>query len=411
MSASIPSGGGPYVFSLHGIGPKAAYFAGLAETVKVIATVATTFYSIFLYLDALFGLDTNYGPLWWIGFNVIFISLNIMGVEATFRVQVFATLLSTIMLVIFYCGSFTKLDYTTWVVEQNWEWTSWSDSIQGISFALWFYFGIEELPLAVDETIEPEKNIPRGIIWSMATLVILAVLTLVCQCLIYPGAAAMFETTAPLVTGYKSVFGDNSTTAGFMWLTVIGIISSTHSFVYCMSRLVYAIACDGYLPQFLTKVHPTRGSAYAALITGGVVNQVLAIILFYIVGIVDLGSVLINLALLGALISYSFQLVSFIMLRINQPDRPRPYRSPFGIAGAVICLFLCLVCFAAIIYSGASSNNFLIAVITAVILFAIGTGYYYKEVLPRLNSEKFNQISPRPSKSLRQNLMSIQSNV
>jgi ethanolamine permease len=410
MSASIPSGGGPYVFSLHGIGPKAAYFAGLAETIKVIATVSTTFYSIFLYLDALFGLDSSYGPLWWVGFNVLFVSLNIMGVEATFRVQVFATLLSVVMLVIFYVGAFTKLDYSTWVVDQNWEWTSWSDSIQGVSFALWFYFGIEELPLAVDETIEPEKNIPRGIVWSMATLIVLAVLTLVCSSLISPGAAVIFESTAPLVTGYKSVFGDTSTTAGFMWLTVIGIISSTHSFVYCMGRLVYAIACDGYLPQFLTKVHPTRGSAYAALITGGVVNQALAIILFYIVGIVDLGGVLINLSLLGALISYAFQLVSFIMLRINQPDRPRPYRSPFGIAGAVVCLFLCLLCFVAIIYSGTSSTNFLIAVITAAIMFAIGTGYYFKAVLPRLNSEKLNQLSPRASKSMRQNLISIQSN-
>ncbi|ETP41959.1 hypothetical protein F442_11049 [Phytophthora nicotianae P10297] len=411
MSASIPSGGGHYVFSLHGIGPKAAYFAGLAEMVKVTATVATTFYSIFLYLDALFGLDTNYGPLWWIGFNVLFISLNIMGVEATFRAQVFATLLSTAMLVIFYVGAFTKLDYKTWVVDQNWEWTNWSASIQGISFALWFYFGIEELPLAVDETIQPEKNIPRGIMWSMATLIILAVLTLVCSSLIYPGAAIIFESTAPLVEGYKSVFGGNGTTSGFIWLTEIGIISSTHSFVYCMGRLLYAIACDGYLPQFLTKVHPTRGSAYAALITGGVANQVLAISLFYIVGIMDLGGVLINLALFGALISYSFQLVSFIMLRINQPDRPRPYRSPFGIAGAVVCLVLCAVCFAAIIYSGTSSNHFLIAVITAVILFAVGTGYYFKSVLPRLKSEKFTQLSPRPSKSLRQNLISIQSNV
>ncbi|KAK1948503.1 putative transporter [Phytophthora citrophthora] len=334
-----------------------------------------------------------------------------MGVEATFRVQVFATLLSMAMLVIFYVGAFTKLDYSTWVVDQNWEWTTWSDSIQGISFALWFYFGIEELPLAVDETIQPEKNIPRGIIWSMVTLVILAVLTLVCNSLIYPGAAVIFESTAPLVEGYKSVFGDNGTTAGFMWLTVIGLISSTHSFVYCMSRLLYAIACDGYLPKFLTKVHPTRGSAYAALISGGIVNQVLAIILFYIVGIVDLGGVLINLSLLGALISYSFQLISFILLRINQPDRPRPYRSPFGIAGAVVCLLLCLLCFAAIIYSGTSSNNFLVAVITAVIMFAIGTAYYFMAVLPRLNNEKFNQLSPRPSKSMRQNLISIHSNV
>ncbi|KAG6623396.1 Amino acid/polyamine transporter [Phytophthora cinnamomi] len=124
-----------------------------------------------------------------------------------------------------------------------------------------------------------------------------------------------------------------------------------------------------------------------------------------------MGSVLINLALLGALISYSFQLVSFIMLRINQPDRQRPYRNPFGVPGAVICLFLCLVCFASIVYSGTSSNHFLIAVITAGIIFVIGTVYYFKSVLPRLKSEKANQISPRPSKGLRQNLMSIQSNV
>uniref|UniRef100_K3WYI2 Amino acid permease/ SLC12A domain-containing protein n=1 Tax=Globisporangium ultimum (strain ATCC 200006 / CBS 805.95 / DAOM BR144) TaxID=431595 RepID=K3WYI2_GLOUD len=94
MSAMMPTGGGPYVFSLHGIGPRAAFFAGLAETLKVVVTVATTFYTIFLYLDALFGLGSDYSPLWWVLFATVFVGLNIMGVEASFRVQVFATLLS-----------------------------------------------------------------------------------------------------------------------------------------------------------------------------------------------------------------------------------------------------------------------------------------------------------------------------
>ncbi|GAB9464074.1 hypothetical protein Gpo141_00001515 [Globisporangium polare] len=410
MSATIPTGGGPYVFSLHGIGPRAAYFAGLAETIKVIATVSTTFYSIFLYLDALFDIGIDYSPLWWIGFNVLFVALNIMGVVASFRAQVFATLLSMVMLIVFYFGAATQMDFDKWVVQQDWEFKSWSDSIQGISFGLWFYFGIEELPLAVEETIEPEKNMPRGLAASMITLIIVSFCTAIFSSLIQPGAQVIFQTTAPLVVGYQSVFGDTTTTSYFTWLTVIGIISSTHSFVFCMGRLLYAIARDGYLPQFLTKVHPTRGSAYAALITGGVVNQALAIILRYTVGYARLGPVLMNLALFGALISYTFQLVSFIMLRVNEPDRPRPYRSPFGVPGAVLCLVLCAVSLCAIVYSGTSSNDFLVAVITAIILFGIGTIYFFVSVRPRLAAVSGAASSPAALKIMRQNLLSAQSN-
>lgn len=410
LSATIPSGGGPYVFSLHGIGPRAAYFAGLAETIKVIATVSTTFYSIFLYLDALFDIGIDYSPLWWIGFNVLFVALNIMGVVASFRVQVFATLLSMIMLIVFYVGAATQMDFDKWVATQDWEFKSWSDSIQGISFGLWFYFGIEELPLAVEETIEPEKNMPRGLAASMITLIIVSFCTAIFSSLIEPGAQAVFQSTAPLVVGYQSVFGDTTITSYFTWITVIGIISSTHSFVYCMGRLLFAIARDGYLPQFLTKVHPTRGSAYAALITGGVVNQALAIILRYTVGYARLGPVLMNLALFGALISYTFQLVSFIMLRVKEPDRPRPYRSPFGVPGAVLCLVLCAVSLFAIVYSGTSSKDFLVAVVTATTLFAIGTLYFFLRVQPRLASGTGGASSPAALKVMRQNLLSAQSN-
>lgn len=407
MAAMLPTGGGPYVFTLHGIGPRAAFFAGVAETIKIVVTVGTSFYMIFLYLDALFGLDADYSPLWWILFAGLFIGLNVLGIQVMFRVQVVATLLCVLVLVVFYVGAATKLDYNKWVVQQDMTYSSWSDSIQGISFALWFYFGIEELPLAVEETINPEKNIPRGLAVSMLTLIVLAFSTITFSCLIDPGAAGMYEAAAPLVVGYRSVFGDTTTTSYFTWITVVGIITSTYTFVFYMGRLLFAIARDGYFPQFLAKENPTNGTPYMALITGGAVALLVDIVLYYTIGDVHLGAVVINLALIGGLVSYILQLVSFIRLRLYHPELPRPYRSPFGVAGAVLCLAMCAIVLASIVYSGISGSDFLASVVGAIVIFALSTIYFFHTVKPRLERR---HASATPSHvKLRESLLSVAS--
>ncbi|RLN38384.1 hypothetical protein BBO99_00009260, partial [Phytophthora kernoviae] len=112
-----------------------------------------------------------------------------------------------------------------------------------------------------------------------------------------------------------------------------------------------------------------------------------------------LGSVLINLALIGAVISYSFQLTSFIRLRINEPDRPRPYRSPFGVTGAVVSFALCVAGMVSIIYSGTSSYEFLASIIVAILYFIIGAVYFFMCVQPRI------EAAPN-TKTMRENLLS-----
>ncbi|KAE8883050.1 hypothetical protein PF005_g22445 [Phytophthora fragariae] len=70
-----------------------------------------------------------------------------------------------------------------------------------------------------------------------------------------------------------------STSSDFKWILILGLVSSFHSFVFCMGKLLYAIACDGYLPQMLTKLHPTRGTAYVTPVTGNVIALVLVNVL------------------------------------------------------------------------------------------------------------------------------------
>jgi amino acid transporter len=389
LSTTLPAGGGPYVFALHGIGRPAAFFAGLAESLKVIITCAVVVTGIGSYLNSLLDLDSDYGPLWWCVFYVLFVVLNVVGIELSFRIQLFTTVLSVILLLVFYVAAIPKVSYDQWVSQVDWKFPGGLDGIiKGLSFTLWFYLGIEELPLAVEDTIEPEKNMPRGLMSSIATLVALSFCTVIFNSMISPGAAALSLSGSPLLDGYKTVFGDNSTTSGFTWLLIVGLICSFHSFIYCMGRLLYAIARDGYFPHVLTKLHPTRGTAYVSLITGSAIGLFVAILLHFIIGDTRLGSVLINLALIGALVSYSFQLTAFIRLRIYEPERHRPYKSPFGVPGAVVCLFLCALALFSIIYSGAQSNDFLASVIGAIVFFALGGVYYFHSVKPYLGAAK-----------------------
>uniref|UniRef100_K3WA61 Amino acid permease/ SLC12A domain-containing protein n=1 Tax=Globisporangium ultimum (strain ATCC 200006 / CBS 805.95 / DAOM BR144) TaxID=431595 RepID=K3WA61_GLOUD len=100
LSTTLPAGGGPYVFALHGIGRPAAFFAGLAESLKVIITCAVVVTGIGSYLNSLLDLDSDYGPLWWCVFYVLFVVLNVVGIELSFRIQLFTTVLSVILLLV-----------------------------------------------------------------------------------------------------------------------------------------------------------------------------------------------------------------------------------------------------------------------------------------------------------------------
>ncbi|KAE8969910.1 hypothetical protein PR003_g28329 [Phytophthora rubi] len=399
LCTTVPVGGGPYVFALHAIGPRAAFFAGLAESLKVVITCAVVVTGISSYMNQLLSLSSDYGPIWWAVFYVLFVSLNIVGIEMTFRVQAVTTVVSVVILLVFYIGAATKVSYSDWVAAFDWQYPAgWDGAVKGYSFALWFYLGIEELPLAVEVTINPERNMPIGLMTSISTLVVLAFCTVIFNSMISPGAEEIYNSSSPLLTGYQSVFGDNSTTSGFSWMLLLGLIASFHSFVFCMGQLLYAIARDGYLPQILTRLHPTRGTMYVSLITGSSIGFLVVLVLHYIIGDTRLGSVMINLALIGAVTSYTFQLTSFIRLRIKEPNRPRPYRSPFGIPGAVISMALCVAGMVSIIYSGTSSYEFLASIIVAILYFGIGATYFFLRVQPR--------IEAAPTPKLRENLLS-----
>ena len=122
-------------------------------------------------------------------------------------------------------------------------------------------------------------------------------------------------------------------------MALTGLIASFHTILFAQGRQIFSLSRAGYFPSALSVTHPVHKTPHIAMIAGAVVGLTIMIIMWFALGGETagslIGSVLLNMAVFGAMLSYIAQAVSFILLRKNQPNMERPYRSPFGIPGAV----------------------------------------------------------------------------
>jgi ethanolamine permease len=93
----------------------------------------------------------------------------------------------------------------------------------------------------------------------------------------------------------------------------------------------------------LSLTHGTRKTPHVALVAGAMIGFVIALLIHYsesIFGDVPVGAVLLNMAVFGAMISYTLQMWSYILLKKNLPDIERPFVSPVGSFGAWVALVI-----------------------------------------------------------------------
>ena len=76
------------------------------------------------------------------------------------------------------------------------------------TFALWVYLGIEQLPLAAEESHDPARDMPKGILLGLLTLIVFAFLTVILNAGIAPGAAQVGRSDEPLFLGFRTIFGE-----------------------------------------------------------------------------------------------------------------------------------------------------------------------------------------------------------
>jgi len=393
MSPALPHTGGAYSFARSAMGPWAGFITGLAENMEYVITPAVVVGAMgFLMHDIMAGLLNLTGEPWWNSyvtwtavFYVIFVGINIVGIEATMRFTVVINALALVILAFFFIsvlvsGKFDASLLTNIVPDEGGS-SFLPHGIGGIfpaiPFAIWFYLAIEELPLAAEESHDPKRDIPRATIWGMTTLVITGALIFLLNTGVGGGAAEIGVSATPLFDGFKAVFGEGTAAELLGLIGLIGLIASFFTIIYAYGRNTYSLSRAGYYPKFLSLTHGTRKTPHVALIAGAVVGYALAVLIYQLgksegelAGKI-VGSLL-YMAVFGAVISYFMQCLSFIMLRIRLPNITRPYRSLVGIPGAAIGGVIALVSLISL-YSNADYRP---GVVGTLIYFLVGIVYF-----------------------------------
>ncbi|MAE93262.1 MAG: ethanolamine permease [Deltaproteobacteria bacterium] len=380
MAPALPHTGGAYSFARSSMGPWGAFVTGMAENMEYVLTPAVIVVGIGGYLGAIFGTPDGWAPLWWALAYAVFVGLNVAGVETSFRFTVVITVLALGILAVFYLGALTQLDLQAFAfdVEPEAGGSSflpygWKGVFACLPFAIWFYLAIEELPLAAEESHEPAADMPRGILLGLLTLVVCAFATLVLSSGMAPGAAALGRSEEPLFEGLRTLFGAGLGSKLLALIAVAGLVASFHTIIFAYGRQVYSLSRAGYFPRWLSVTHTTRETPHRALIAGALLGYGVALTIHVLGSEHPVGAVLLNMAVFGAVISYVLQMSSYVLLRIRLPHIERPYRSPFGIPGAVFAGGVSAVTLVALFVVDPIYQK---VVIGAAIWYALGLLYF-----------------------------------
>jgi ethanolamine permease len=347
LSPALPHTGGAYSFGRTAFGPWGGFLTGVAESIEYVLTPAVIVVGIGGYVGAI--VESVFGaslpaPLWWAFFYAIFVGVNIAGVELTFRLGVAITLLALLVLVVFWIGALPHfrwehlLDVPVQAGGTRWFPMGASGITASLPFAIWFYLAIEQLPLAAEESHDPKRDMPRGLLWGIATLIVASILTLFLNAGIAPGARVVGASEEPLLLAFRTIFGGGAGSTLLGLAAVAGLVASFHAIIYAYGRNIYSLSRAGYFPSWMSRTHSTRKTPHVALVLGAVGGFSVALAIEYggaVFGDVPVGGVLLNMAVFGAVIAYIMQMAAYLKIK-SLRHLERPYISPLGRTGAII---------------------------------------------------------------------------
>jgi APA family basic amino acid/polyamine antiporter len=205
---------------------------------------------------------------------------------------------------------------------------------QGAAIVFFAYIGFDAISTAAEETKNPQRNLPIGILGGLAICTLIYIIIGAVLTGMVPssdlGKAADPLAYALNATGMTSIAKIVALGAVFSMSAVLLV------FQYGQPRIFFAMARDGLLPQWAAKVsHKARVPWVTTLLTG------LFVALWSLIGDANETYDLTNI---GTLFAFALVCIGVIVLRHTDPDRPRPFRVPFvhfvGIAGAVLCIIV-----------------------------------------------------------------------
>ncbi len=361
FASMIPVAGSAYAYSYSTLGEFIAWFIGwdlILEYLFAAGTVAvgwsgyvvSFFEGIGIHIPSSMaqsplGFSTHDG--WYmtgslINFPAIFIValmtvLLILGIKQSATLNNVIVFIKVVVILLFIGFGISHISVDNWVpyvpAETSPGHFGISGILRGAGVIFFAYIGFDAVSTVAQEAKNPQKDMPKGILYSLliCTILYIAVTAVLTGIVHY----SELDHPAPIAYAIDQVG------SSLQWLSPfikIGAIAGLSSVVLVLmlgqSRIFYSMSRDGLLPRLFSGVHKQYGTPYKSTILTGSVSALIA-------GILPI-NILGELVSIGTLMAFVIVCISIIVLRKTNPDIKRPFKTPLvplvPILGAAICL-------------------------------------------------------------------------
>ncbi len=278
-----------------------------------------------------------YGTGWHLGFNLpaflVVMGLTMLlvrGIRESARTNNVMVLLKIAAILVFVGFAASYVHPANW---HPFAPNGWPGILTGGSIIFFTYIGFDAVSTAAEECKNPQRDLPISIIATLAVCAVLYIAVALVLTGLVPWQTLVGD-AAPVVHTLKKLQLEKVQLVVLIG-ALIGMISSLLVFQLGQARVWFSMSRDGLLPRVFGSVHPRfRTPAFSTWVAGLVVGIP--------AGLFDIGT-LADLANIGTLFAFMLVAISVLVLRYQQPERPRGFRAPGGPVAPVITILACLL--------------------------------------------------------------------
>ncbi|KTD61251.1 amino acid permease [Legionella spiritensis] len=273
------------------------------------------------------GGDLNILPM---GIIFLLTALLVLGVKSSARTNNMMVFVKLTVIALFIVVASVNVDTRNWTPFAPY---GWKGVMEGASLIFFAYIGFDAVSTAAEEAINPQRDLPLGIIGSLIICTILYIIVsgLLTGIVHYSSLnVASPISYAMLLLGHKLV-------AGLIGVGAIaGLTTVMLVLFYGLTRVFFAMARDGLLPHFFARTNPHTMTPVRIIVLCGILMALIS-------GLVPISD-LAELVNIGTLFAFITVCTGVIILRYTHPELHRPFRTPFmpvvPVLGVLSCLYL-----------------------------------------------------------------------